>query len=154
MKLTFRRIFLSLFLGVAFSFVASLPVINNVEARQAQQEKLVTAYQTLNKALINPNFETLQSLLAEDFELVTLQKDTLSKQEWIRNIQKGGVKYDSISPSKVKPKGYDELSVTARIFGEMWNHKGSWNLKLDIDTRQNGDKVQITKIIVKPVNAS
>lgn len=36
MKLTFTRIFLSLFWGIALSFTASLPVITNAEAKQEQ----------------------------------------------------------------------------------------------------------------------
>jgi len=150
MKLTFKQIFLSLFLGVALSIAASLPVISNVEAKQAQQEKVIDAYEQLNAALINPNFATLQSLLSDDFELVTTQNDTMSKQEWIKYIQKGGIKYGAITESKIKPKGYDELLVTAKISGDMWDNRGHWNVKFDIDTKQNGDKLQITKIVIKP----
>ncbi|WGE89120.1 nuclear transport factor 2 family protein [Actinobacillus arthritidis] len=153
MKLTFKQIFLSLFLGVALSVVASLPVIGNVEAKQAQQEKVIDAYEQLNHALIHPNFTTLQSLLSDDFELVTLKNDTMTKQEWIKNIQKGGMKYGMITESKIKSKGYDELLVTAKVSGDMWDNQGHWNVKFDIDTKQNGDKLQITKIVVKPVEA-
>ncbi|WP_150539044.1 nuclear transport factor 2 family protein [Actinobacillus vicugnae] len=153
MRLTFTHIFLSLFLGIALSVTASLPVITNIDAKHAQQEKVIGVYEELNDALINPNFATLQNLLADDFELVIAQNDTMTKQEWIRNIQKGGMKYCTIEESKIKSKGYDELLVTARIFGDMWDQKGSWNVKFDIDTKQNGDKIQITKIVVKPVEA-
>ncbi|WGE75149.1 nuclear transport factor 2 family protein [Actinobacillus equuli] len=153
MRLTFKHIFLSLFLGIALSITADLPVISNVEAKQEQQEKVIEVYEELNNALINPNFAKLQSLLADDFELVTSKNDTMTKQEWIKNIQKGGMKYGAIQESKIKSKGYDELLVTARVFGDMWDQTGSWNVKFDIDTKQNGDKVQITKIIVTPVKA-
>lgn len=153
MRLTFKHIFLSLFLGIALSITASLPVISNVEAKQEQQEKVIEVYEELNNALINPNFAKLQSLLADDFELVTSKNDTMTKQEWIKNIQKGGMKYGAIQESKIKSKGYDELLVTARVFGDMWDQTGSWNVKFDIGTKQNGDKVQITKIVVKAVDA-
>ncbi|WGE33580.1 nuclear transport factor 2 family protein [Actinobacillus genomosp. 1] len=149
MKLTFKQIFLSLFLGIALSFTASLPVITNAEAKQEQQEKVIHVYEELNNALVNPNFETLQRLLSDDFQLVTKQ-DTLTKQEWIKNIQEGGLKYCAITESKIKSKGYNELLVTARILGDMWDNKGSWNVKFDIDTKQNGTKLQITKIVIKP----
>ncbi|WP_440163457.1 nuclear transport factor 2 family protein [Actinobacillus pleuropneumoniae] len=152
MKLTFTRIFLSLFWGIALSFTASLPVITNAEAKQEQQEKVIHAYEELNNALVNPNFEMLQNLLADDFKLVTLKQDTLTKQEWIKNIQEGGLKYCAITESKIKSKGYNELLVTARILGDMWDNKGSWNVKFNIDTKQNGDKLQITKIVIKPAN--
>lgn len=153
MRLTFKHIFLSLFLGIALSITASLPVIANVEAKQEQQERVIDVYEELNNALINPNFAKLQSLLADDFELITVKNDTMTKQEWIKNIQKGGMKYGAIQESKIKSKGYDELLVTARVFGDMWDQVGSWNVKFDIDTKQNGDKVQITKIVVTAVEA-
>ncbi|WP_018652129.1 nuclear transport factor 2 family protein [Actinobacillus capsulatus] len=153
MRLTFKHIFLSLFLGISLSITASLPVIANVEAKQEQQERVIDVYEELNNALINPNFAKLQSLLADDFELITAKNDTMTKQEWIKNIQKGGMKYGAIQESKIKSKGYDELLVTARVFGDMWDQAGSWNVKFDIDTKQNGDKVQITKIVVTAVEA-
>ncbi|AIZ79985.1 nuclear transport factor 2 family protein [Actinobacillus equuli subsp. equuli] len=153
MRLTFKHIFLSLFLGIALSITASLPVITNAEAKQEQQEKVIGAYEELNSALINPNFTKLQSLLADDFKLITVKNDTLTKQEWIKSLQKGNMKYNAIQESKIKAKGYDELLVTARVFGDLWDQEGSWNVKFDIGTKQNGDKVQITKIVVKAVDA-
>lgn len=153
MRLTFKHIFLSLFLGIALSITASLPVISNVEVKQEQQERVIDVYKELNNALINPNFAKLQSLLADDFELITVKNDTMTKQEWIKNIQKGGMKYGAIQESKIKSKGYDELLVTARVFGDMCDQAGSWNVKFDIDTKQNGDKVQITKIVVTAMEA-
>ncbi|VEI48066.1 Uncharacterised protein [Actinobacillus equuli] len=49
---------------------------------------MIGAYEELNSALINPNFTKLQSLLADDFKLITVKNDTLTKQEWIKSLQK------------------------------------------------------------------
>lgn len=153
MKLTFKQIFFSLFLGIGFSALAVLLVLNKADARQAQQQEVISLYKELNDTLTSANLVNLQKILADDFKLVMAKSDTMGKQEWIKNIQKGGMHYCKIDDSKVKPRGDDEVSVTAKIFGEMWDKEGSWGLKLKIETEQKGDQLRISKIVVKQLES-
>ncbi|VEI48065.1 Uncharacterised protein [Actinobacillus equuli] len=55
------------------------------------------------------------------------------------------MKYNAIQESKIKAKGYDELLVTARVFGDLWDQEGSWNVKFDIGTKQTAIKYKLPK---------
>lgn len=89
MKLTFKQILFSLLLAVCLSLAASLPSILTTDDRKAQQAELVELHQQLSEALIHRDFATLQKLIADDFELHSILGDTMSKQKWIKNVQKG-----------------------------------------------------------------
>lgn len=125
MKLTFKQILFSLLLAVCLSLAASLPSILTADDRKAQQAELVELHQQLSEALIHRDFATLQKLIADDFELHSILGDTMSKQKWIKNVQKGAMQYSQLESQKVKPIGTDEINIAQTISGNMWGKRGN-----------------------------
>lgn len=151
MKLTFKQILFSLLLAVCLSLAASLPSILTADDRKAQQAELVELHQQLSEALIHRDFATLQKLIADDFELHSILGDTMSKQEWINNVQKGAMQYSQLESQKVKPIGTDEINIAQTISGNMWGQEGQWKIKFFVDTRYNGDQLQVSRITAKRI---
>lgn len=152
-KVKFRHILFSLIFSAALSFGLSFPILHNIrlQSLQTTQTDVEKIYSELNHALMNADLVSLQKLLADGFELHTIYGNTLSKQEWIRNMQLGRMRYNQISQTEVKAIGLNSAAVSAVLVGEIWDNKETWQLRFHLEIIRKGQNVQIQRMVSKSV---
>ena len=93
-------------------------------------EAVVRTHTEFNRALTARDFDALSKLYADDYMLVRPDGSVLSKQEVLRDLQAGGLKFTSIEIANVKVRIYgqtalltaDSQTVTSRHGKEMRTH--------------------------------
>lgn len=73
------------------------------EVRLAQRQRF--------EAMINHDAFALDTLLDDDLSYVHIGKSRQSRKQFIDNIGKGSVVYESIAPSRVRVRVYDGLAL-------------------------------------------
>lgn len=151
-KLKLWHVLFSIGIGLGTATVASYPAVKDLQVARAETFKQMSKLKAqLNKAVMDRDFAKLQQILAEDFELYTSGGEVISKQNWIKNIQKGAMNYASFSRSSKENElvGYQftvQESVRGSFFGMAENN---YNIEMTITTVQNGDHHQIKRMSVK-----
>lgn len=153
-KIKLYHVFFSLALGAATVAVASYPALHSIRAERAQDlAELQVLDERLHKALVERDYNTLQHMLSDDFELYTVRGDVMSKQEWIKNIQKGGMNYTNIHELGRRMKG-NQLVSTTQVSGSFWGMDTDAKIEATItaiDTK-NRARCQIKKLVIKVVS--
>lgn len=150
-KLKLYHVILSLAAGAATVAVASYPAIHSIRAEREQDlAEMKVLDERLHQALVNRDYAKLQRLLSDDFELYTIKGDVLSKQEWIKNIQKGGMNYAGIEEVDSRMKG-NQLVSTSVISGSFWGVEDAWKVEATITALDTKDRshCKIKKMVVK-----
>ncbi|RRN06267.1 nuclear transport factor 2 family protein [Bibersteinia trehalosi] len=152
-KVKFKHVLFSLILGVAASALLSIPILQTLhrQALLTTQEDVEKIYQELNSALIQMDVVRLQKLLADGFELETSRGATLSKQEWIRSIQYGTMRYNQFSHNEVQALGRNSAAVSSIVMGEIWNNRDTWKIVFHLEIIRKGQNVQIQRMVASSV---
>lgn len=153
-KIKLYHVLFSLALGAATVAAASYPALHSIRAARAQDlAEMQILDERLHQALVARDYEALQRLLSDDFELYTIRGDVLNKQEWIKNIQKSGMNYTNIHELGRRMKG-SQLVSTSMISGSFWGMEGSWKIEATITSIDTKDRsnCQIKKLVVKDVS--
>lgn len=147
-KIKLWHIALSLTIGCAMSFILSVPALNNIhsQALASTQEEVEKVYAELNQALVNADTVNLQRLLADGFVLETLRGDILYKQEWIRSIQRGIMRYQKADVAGIKAIGRNQAYASSILMGEVWDNKDTWKIIFHLETIKKGKMVQIKRM--------
>lgn len=150
-RMKIYHVLFSLLLGIGTVAVASYPALKSIrEERRQDLEELIKLDDRLHYALVSRDFSALHKILSDDFELYTANGEVLSKGEFIRNIQKGGIDYDHIFETGARIKG-NQLVRTNIISGKFWGIEGTWNIEATItaiDT-SNRSYCKIKKVALK-----
>lgn len=138
-------------LGLSASVVASYPAIKMIQnGRAIEREEILDLDKALRDALVKRDIPALQELLAHDFELYTINQGVLSKGEWIRNIQKGGMSYTTFEANDMPQFEGHQMRNTASVSGEFWGIEAvDYPIEFSIRTIERKDKRQIKCIVVK-----
>ncbi len=117
----------------------------------SDEEMVKQLYLDLSKASINQDTDALNEILAEDYILVHMTGRNQSKQEYIRSVQKGELKYcRSIHESiTVKIEGNTANIVgKTKTFASPFGMSSSWwRLKQEIKAEKRNDKWVIKESI-------
>ena len=148
---TWQPVF-AVLLGLSLSAAASYPAIRMIQQDRAiEQAEIIDLDKALREALVKRDIPALQELLADDFELYTINQEVLSKGEWIRNVQKGGMHYTSFETAVPHFEG-NKLLNTAQVSGEFWGMEAvDFPIELSIRTVEGKGKRQIKCLVVKRV---
>lgn len=138
-------------LGLSASVVASYPAIKMIQSdRSIERKEVLDLDAALREALVKRDIPALQELLADDFELYTINQGVLSKGEWIRNIQKGGMSYTTFAASNLPRFEGHQMRNTMEVSGEFWGVEAvNYPIELSIRTVERKDKRQIKCMVVK-----
>jgi ketosteroid isomerase-like protein len=71
----------------------------------------VRTHSEFNRALTTRDFDALSKLYADDYMLVRPDGSVLSKQEVLRDLQAGGLKFASIEIANVNVRIYGQTAV-------------------------------------------
>lgn len=138
-------------LGLSASVLASYPAIKMIQNdRSIEREEIIDLDKALRDALVKRDIPALQELLADDFELYTISEGVLSKGEWIRNIQKGGMNYTTFAANGTPEFEGHKMRSTMEVTGEFWGVEAvNYPIELSIRTVERKDKRQIKCMVVK-----
>ncbi|WP_303818464.1 nuclear transport factor 2 family protein [Actinobacillus minor] len=140
-------------LGLSLSVAASYPAIKIIQTERAQQQsEIIELDLALRKALIEHDIPALQNLLAEDFEIYTVNQGVLSKGEWIRNIQRNMVNYTQVKELETPQIQGNQISVLSEVSGEFWGIEAQDKpVQTTIRLVERKDKLQIKCVVIKLV---
>lgn len=138
-------------LGLSVSVAASYPAIKMIQNdRTVERAEVIDLDKALREALIKRDIPALQELLADDFELYTINQGVLSKGEWIRNIQKGGMNYTTFTSNNLPRFEGHQMLNTAEVSGQFWGIEAvNYPIELSIRTVERKAKRQIKCMVVK-----
>lgn len=147
-KVKFWHVALSLCSGIALSAFLSLPALHSIhrQAMETTQEDIDKIYRELNEAMVNVDTIRLQELLADGFVLETFRGDVLTKQEWIRSIQRGIMRYNHAVVTGVKAIGRNRAQVSSILMGEVWDNQNSWQVLFHLEIIKKGQVVQVQRL--------
>ncbi|AUI65059.1 MULTISPECIES: nuclear transport factor 2 family protein [Glaesserella] len=149
-KVKFWQPILAIFLGLSASVAGSYPAIKSIKAeREITQTEIIELTQQLHDALLHRDFPQLQALLADDFEVHVGSELVLSKQEWIKNIQRKNVNYGEIETLRNFDFQGNQFTNLSNVSGEFCGVESESLVEATITTVERKDKRQIKRLIIK-----
>ncbi len=151
-KVKFWQPVIAVLLGLSASIAGSYPAIQSIKAeREMTQAEIIELNHQLHDALLYRDFPALQALLSDDFEVHVSSGIVLSKQEWIKNIQKHNLNYSDIEELKTFNFQGNQFSSLSNISGEFCGVDSASLVEATITTVERKDKRQIKRLIIKKV---
>ncbi len=151
-KVKFWQPVIAVLLGLSASIVGSYPAIQSIKAeREMTQAEIIELNHQLHNALLYRDFPALQLLLSDDFEVHVGAELVLTKQEWIKNIQKQNVKYSDIEELKTFNFQGNQFSSLSNVSGEFCGVESASLVEATITTVERKEKRQIKRLIIKKV---
>lgn len=151
-KVKFWQPVITIFFGLSVSIAGSYPAIKSIKAeREVTHSEIIELNHHLYDALLYRDFPALQNLLSDDFEVHINSGLVLSKQEWIKNIQKYNLNYSDIEELKTFNFQGNQFSSLSNISGEFCGVDSAGLVEATITTVERKDKRQIKRLIIKKV---
>ena len=149
-KVKFWQPVIAVLLGLSASIAGSYPAIKSIQAERSEtQAEIVELNHQLLDALLYRDFPALQTLLSDDFEVHVGADLVLTKQEWIKNIQKQNVKYSDIEELKTFNFQGNQFSSLSNVSGEFCGVESASLVEATITTVERKDKRQIKRLVIK-----
>ncbi|WP_373766879.1 nuclear transport factor 2 family protein [Glaesserella sp.] len=149
-KVKFWQPIIAVLLGLSASIAGSYPAIQSIKAeREMTKAEIVELNHQLHNALLHRDFPALQALLADDFEIHVGSDLVLSKQEWIKNIQKKNANYSEIQELSNFDFQGNQFTSLSNVSGEFCGVESASLVEATITTVERKDKRQIKRLIIK-----
>ncbi len=149
-KVKFWQPIIAVCLGLSASIAGSYPAIKSIQAERSEtQAEIVALNHQLHNALLHRDFPALQELLADDFEVHVNSGIVLSKQEWIKNIQRQNLNYADIEELKTFDFQGNQFSSLSNVSGEFCGVESASLVEATITTVERKDKRQIKRLVIK-----
>ena len=104
---------------------------NTTDLSKEDQEAIIARYEELQQALIDQNIPKLKQLLPDDFIAVHITGRRQSKEEWLKDVENGDMKYFHFSDlhySLSQEGNRVNLKIRQRITANIYGSEGTWSI--------------------------
>ena len=104
---------------------------NTTDLSKEDQEAIIARYEELQQALIDQNILKLKQLLPDDFIAVHITGRRQSKEEWLKDIENGDMRYFYFSDlhySLSQEENRVSLKIRQRITANIYGSEGTWTI--------------------------
>lgn len=140
--------------GVSVSVLASYPAIKEIKAeRKEAKMNIMQLDRALQAALVAQDFDAVSDLLSNDFELYTIRKGVLNKEQWLEELRTGRMSYHEFSNNHAKGFQGTQYSNVVEITGSFWGRQTeNYPVEMTIRAVEHKEKYRIKCVTIK--NAS
>lgn len=104
---------------------------NTTDLSKEDQEAIIARYEELQQALIDQNIPKLKQLLPDDYIAVHITGRRQTKEEWLKDIENGDMKYFHFSDlhySLSQEGNRVSLKIRQRIRANIYGSEGTWSI--------------------------
>ncbi|OOF59639.1 nuclear transport factor 2 family protein [Rodentibacter myodis] len=152
-KIEFWHSIVAVILGLSVSVAAGYPAIKTIQAEREQTKSyIIKLDKILRDALIKNDLEKISRLLSDDFELYTIKRGVLNKQQWLEEIRSGRMNYKEFANDRRMLFQGKQISGVVEISGVFWGHQAeNYPIEMSIRAVERNDKQRIKCITLKNI---
>ena len=106
-----QQVIMILIRAITISFVTCIMLASIEVNAQSKADKLRAIERARLRALVNADVATARRLHADDFELINPNGGTLSKEQYLKDIESGDLDYLEWEPGEIRVRLYGKAAV-------------------------------------------